>query len=419
MSSRIRVAYSSEGVVRLLPAFASFAMALACISCGQPDRPTVHVSDSTGVSLVTHSSTARPRGVWAVEDRPIVDIGGDPDGDLYDVRFPRLLSGGRLLFYNGGTCEIRTFDFDGAELTRFGRCGNGPAEFDQVRGVWPWRGDSLLVSDQLQGRLAWYGPNGGLGRSILPGQLAGLPVSRPIGVTDGRLIVRSNLYSPPSIGLTRREFRLASFGLDVEIATDLGVFPDGWYDIYQFQGQMFVEPLIFSSRSAVAVGGGLVFVGLTDDYEVRAYSVRGNLTRIIRRDVEATSPSREDVEWLLRRRLRQVESEEQRRLVRQAYRERKYADRFPGFGVPEWPGPSERAGPSLIVDDMGYLWVFDYYRPGGYANQWTIFDSNGRLAASAVLPAGFVPSHINGDLVAGVWTDSLDLAHVQVYRLAR
>lgn len=125
-----------------------------------------------------------------------------------------------------------------------------------------------------------------------------------------------------------------------------------------------------------------------------------------------------DIERLLERRLAEVDGDEARRLVRQAFRELRPAETIPGFGAPTWPGGAE-GGPGMIVDDAGNLWVFNYYRPGAYVNAWTVFPANGIWLGSITLPARPEPSHIGNDFVLGRWEDDLGLVRVRRHRLVK
>jgi hypothetical protein len=85
---------------------------------------------------------------------------------------------------------------------------------------------------------------------------------------------------------------------------------------------------------------------------------------------------------------------------------------FPAFGAPD-------AGPALLADDEGNLWVSEYARPGSDRNVRLVFDSTGAWLGSVELPSGFGPQHIGPDFILGKRRDSLDVEHVLLYPLRK
>jgi hypothetical protein len=258
-----------------------------------------------------------------------------------------------------------------------------------------------------------------LGRVTTLSQLAGLPLARPAGLIEDRIVLRYDEPSPVSLGVHRLDLELATSDLAGGDRHRIGTFVSRTVDIFEFQGRTAVRALLFSGRTAVAADTDEIFVGLPfDSYEVRAYRSDGTLSRIIRRTFDPVAVADRDIESLVDRRLAQLEGEWSEAEVRNAFRELKRADVMPAFGVPEWPGP-ERAGPPMLVDDAENLWVFEYYRPGEYANEWTVFDPEGAWLTRAELPDRFIPTHIGEDFVLGHWIDDLGLPHIRLYELEK
>lgn len=125
---------------------------------------------------------------------------------------PRLLPGGGLILYNGGPCELRLYDQSARLLSQFGRCGRGPGGFDNFRGLWPWRGDSLFVVDQLPNRYSVFDRAGVLGRTGLVPRDADLPLPFVSGVLGEGALVVTGSRSPagrPGPGLEEAALSVA------------------------------------------------------------------------------------------------------------------------------------------------------------------------------------------------------------------
>jgi len=126
-----------------------------------------------------------------------------------------------------------------------------------------------------------------------------------------------------------------------------------------------------------------------------------------------------DVDWLMERRLREVEGAENQRTVRQAFRDLRHAERMPAFGPPTWPGGAE-GGPAMLVDTDSNLWVFVHYRPGEYRNDWSVFSEDGVWLGTVTLPAHVRPSAIGEDKLLATWEDNqTGFVHVGRYRIVK
>jgi hypothetical protein len=143
------------------------------------------------------------------------------------------------------------------------------------------------------------------------------------------------------------------------------------------------------------------------------------LERIVRRRFQAIDVTQADIDWLMERRLDEVEGADNRRIVRQAYGTLQHAETMPAFGTPIWTSGREAGGPDILPDAEGNLWVFEYYRPGEYRNHFSVFSPEGIWLGTVVLPEYFTPSQIGPDFVVGRWTDELGFVHVRRYRLIK
>lgn len=136
-----------------------------------PLQPTTR--DSAGVTIHEHTADVIERApMITIEPEPLMSIGGADDVDLDLSR-----SGGPLLLRDGGVAvfvgnAIRVYGADGALADVIGREGAGPQEFRSGTLAYG-RGDTILVTDDRNARVAL----------VVPG--AGVVRTRPIVFLDG------------------------------------------------------------------------------------------------------------------------------------------------------------------------------------------------------------------------------------------
>lgn len=94
------------------------------------------------------------------------------------VRGVQELPDGRLLVSDQTEEALYRVDFNSQERTRLGGRGEGPGEYQAPTGLYPFRGDSLLMVDIQNGRFAIVSPDGVIGRTE---PLFGRGISLPEG----------------------------------------------------------------------------------------------------------------------------------------------------------------------------------------------------------------------------------------------
>jgi hypothetical protein len=100
---------------------------------------------------------------------------------------------------------------------------------------------------------------------------------------------------------------------------------------------------------------------------------------------------------------------------------------IPG-AIPVWSPLTLTSGQyRLLVGEEGEIWVM-HFRPEGVSaplnassspSRWTVFDPEGRVAATAELPSGFTPHEILPEGVLGVQVDELGLPWVHLLEIRR
>jgi hypothetical protein len=71
----------------------------------------------------------------------------------------------------------------------------------------------------------------------------------------------------------------------------------------------------------------------------------------------------------------------------------------------------------FVVDSMGRIWLRNVVLPGSETESgWTVLDDGGIPLARIRLPVALRPRVIEGHRIVGIWTDSLSVQSVRVYR---
>jgi hypothetical protein len=161
---------------------------------------------------------------------------------------------------------------------------------------------------------------------------------------------------------------------------------------------------------AIALVDSLLYIGLGDKYEFRAYDRRGKLVRIVRRLVTPQPiPPAAITEWKRQNERHSTGvpsdllAEHRKRLVFPQY--------LPMHG-------------QIIGDKFGNLWVEEYRTfPDSAGTDWTVFDARGRMRAVAHLRGhveGRTPfriTELGPNFVTGVVADSDGVEQAAVYRI--
>jgi hypothetical protein len=202
--------------------------------------------------------------------------------------------------------------------------------------------------------------------------------------------------------------------------------------IAELPGQFLGENRVYAPNAAHAARDDVFFHSPGDRIEIRSFrSVWGRqrgiepapeirqpavrLERIIR------SPPPHDVELTDELKERHFETER-----------RRYAEfRARGFGAldeaslnrqleaMQFPPTIPAHGNRMYADPLGNLWLQEYVLDEAAAARWIVFDADGRWLGSVETPAGFTLNEVGTDYVLGIWSDSLDVQHVRMYRIEK
>lgn len=399
------------------PLLRSFLLLPLLAGCDKPGGGGISTSvrDSAGIRLIEN------RGVdglgslgWQVGAAPQLDIGGEGSGPpLYRVTGATRLSDGRIAVATAGT-ELRIYGADGRVLSRVGRAGEGPGEFQSLFWVGALPGDSIATWDVRLSRLSVFSPTGEFVRAVSPrGSLGILP--RPVGVLDdGRVVLMTGggtgALDPSGKSVRRDSVTILVLGTAGEVSDSIGRFP-GTEQIMLGSPQegFLMRPLPFGKSTVASVQGDLIYVGTGDRFELSGYDPSVGLLALIRADRKPLPVTKEDIENYSRELVTiggegdAKSAQLQKRLLASA--------------------PYPKTMPVLTgiqADAEGNLWVQDPQKPGDEAGSlWTVFSPDGEARGTVQLPNGFNVKQIGRDFVLGIWLDENDVEHLQLYQLKK
>ena len=426
------------------PGFYLSALVLAAVACAaEGDRPPPEegspaqdaiVRHSAGIRIIESSTPVWDGDGWSVSDTPSVVIGRREGDERY--LFGRIggavvLRDGRIAVLDRLAAVIRVYSPEGTHIEDWGRTGEGPGEFTGAEGLFPYRGDSVLVSGSLARRFHIFDHAGRFGRRAAPQmQLSQWYDLRDI-VERGSIQVAFSccefrtplptgavLLSTPEmipntgIGMKRSSVLVALVPDTGGVADSVGVFNGRRYLPGQGPGGL-PSGFHFQPSLEIVMGPEGYFVTEGDSYSIRAYDANGRLRRIIR----------------LAREPRPVTDEAR------AANENEIRDRILGFGDRlEGGSPDEVIERALSapypphlptfewlhVDPEGNIWAGQRrYGAGDDMNEFFVFAGDGRYLGIVEVPAKLSVLQVGADFILGQFSDDLDVEYVHLYRIGK
>jgi hypothetical protein len=384
----------------------SLVVLVGCGSADQGPDPYV-VRDSVGIQIV--ESTVPIWGDvpgWEVDAAPTTRIGlsdGDPRYLFSRVAGAVRMANGTIVVGDGISNEIRFFDASGGFVRSVGRTGQGPGEFEYLRGLSRCGGDSLLAFDlswqtkvyepggELVREMRWTEPDrdrppyrltcspggafaiAGWGEQTLQRQIGFYAATSPVWILDGEGGVRAEL---------------GEFVSSERIGSEGGS-----------------RPHPFGRSTLIAGGPDRIYVGPSEGLEILVYGFDGELRAILRGpqpdlEIRATHLARYRQERL------DAAPPERRQAIARDVDEMPSAPAFPAYDRME-------------VDSDGNLWVRRFRKPGEAGPVWVIFDARGVLLGELTTPEGLEVTEIGSDHVLGVHEDELGVERIQLHGLRK
>lgn len=339
--------------------------------------------------------------------------------DFTQIRGVRELPDGRVLISDRLDKGVVAADFETNTILRIGRTGRGPAEYRMPTALMPMAGDSTLLVDEGNSRLAVIGPDLRIHRSfllMLPG------ISVPLGTRgvdrQGRFYVqipgwvRQHGDVNDSLVLVRfdaRRERVDTIGRVKGATMRTGPAP---------RMRLPIVPFAPQDGWAVTLEGRVVIVRASD-YHIETFDPGGRTARgpavpfarlpvtdadriaYTRRFTEHSSVGGKDSdgglspvpnEWLEEKHLREFAS----RNV--------FAETRPPF-----------TDAAIHLAPEGTVWV-ERSLPLGEPSTWDVFDAAGRLTVRVVLPRGRRLAALGTGTLYAVATDDDGLQRLERYR---
>ena len=389
---------------------------LLVLAAGSLDAQTSR--DSAGVRLVRYTRNTAPTRRWAVDSKPVLEIGGaDGQGpsEFTDIRGLVRLDDGRIAVANGATNEIRIFSRSGAFQTSAGRAGSGPGEFRRLLRLFQV-GDTLVGVDG-DTRAQVFTADGRLVRSGTPVLVEGGRNPKRVGVLrDGsNVVVATKGSRQPSTGdveyvysVYRSSARGDSLALLFEVA--------GYREVRVGQAP---SRLLLDGEGTVTAHDTRICAGFSGRFDVTCYDASGTGIMRIVREIDARAPTGAD-KSVVRNAYLGANGDAPPRVREQmekAVQEFRFADRVPAFS-------------RLHLSSTGELWVSDFQPSNGLPGppallvptspqRWSVFSPEGAWLSDVVLPARFVAHDMGRDYVAGVSFDADGVERVTVLRIRR
>jgi hypothetical protein len=339
------------------------------------------------------------------------------------------------------TNTMHFYDARGTWLRSAGRSGEGPGEFQQLYRMRKITGDSLMALnpasltsifspegtfvrrfdlDPIPGRgnLWWAG-------ALSDGTMVGFSLQRKgTIVRPARDDAHEAYYDIPEQPPFYRDSLLYMlFTMEGQLIDSIGELP----------GQFLGENQVYAPNAAHTVRDDMFYHSPGDRVEIRAFrSMWGQqhqssiesasqppppirLERIIRsappRDVRLTDEMKERHFDGERRRYAEFRARGVNALDEASLNRRLEATPFP----PTIPAHGNR----MYADPVGNLWLQEYVLDQSAGQRWMVFDPDGRWLGSVETPADFALNEVGSDYVLGVWSDSLDVQHIRMYRIEK
>jgi hypothetical protein len=384
-------------------------------ACEEHQASVASVRDSAGIQIVES-----PAPSWGAElgvllsDRPSIDLGAADAVSEYQFEYlidAVQIPDGGFVVADRRRNQILFYDSLGSYLTSAGGPGEGPGEFRDI-GALEVVGDSLLAFDWRLGRLTVLDFGGQFLGTVQLEQTRddGHPIHtyNLAGVLGSQLVMAPWAIMPlgqNSVGPYWDSGAILLYSVDGALQGELGE-P---YQTEMYVGTQGRSGRPFGARTTIASDGVQLFLGTGKTFEVHVFDTDGALARVFRRAWTPRRVNSPTVDSLIDFRVRQIGATSRTDPRAAGMRQQLEAAPMPEH-MPAFSG--------LMVDHEGHLWAHSYsasWEDGPQA--WSIFEQDGSWLGDVRTPERFSILGFGDHVVLGVWRDSLNVQHFQVYGL--
>ena len=413
------------------------SLSFLTIGCQAGDAPTpaaFSVTDSAGIEIVQSVGAAWGADGWTVAAAPSLVIGRREGDERYlfgEVGGAVVLRDGRIAVLDTQGALVRVYSPEGEHIEDWGGRGEGPGEFNFPRSIFPYRGDSILVSEFVASGFTIFDDQGRFGRRMVPEMQVSFYTEWRKRMEEGDRSVMPaesccRLWGPLATGAfllsypemipytgtgTKRATVSAAITPDSGgAAENVGDFGGGTYQLgLQDRPTHFQFPPWFN----MVPGPEGYFATEGVLYSINEYDVSGRLRRIIR----------------LAREPRPVTDEVK------AANEARLRERILAPGAPIEGGSPEEvlemmlAPPypshlptffQLRVDPEGNLWARqNQYGTDDETSDYFVFGADGGHLGVVELPTDLQVFQIGTDFILGSVRGDLDVAYVHLYAIEK
>lgn len=395
------------------------AALLACGGSGSNGEWAGVVEDSAGVAIVRNPDT----GIWDDANRWTVEevlrIGSETEAEYQFGMIAGLDvdSEGNIHVLDQMGQRVQVYDEAGTWLRTIGRGGSGPGELSPaVSAILVTPGDSVIVIDLMQQRGNVYLADGSYAADFSVPMSEGLPI-RFSRIGAGTFVEQTRMIPVPGEAATSSGvIRTRDSGGSIE--DTLMTLPPT--ESFTIDGQTPRFVIFAPEQLWTVIGDSRIALAYNNEYRVGIHGTDGALQTVIVRSVESDEVTPADERMLLDR-----------------MRELMAAQGVPPEGLQQIMSAMEFAERYPVLSDVmggpdGTLWVQrvapaeEFELGGGIeeafdlgAQEWDVYDPDGRFLGQVVLPDRFRPLRLHGSSIYGILRDELGVQNVAKLEIRR
>jgi hypothetical protein len=412
----------SKLITVLLPVLVAFLAVGGCSDSRSTARWDGSVRDSASVLIVENHG----KPLWREEDRwtlnEVLRIGavsGEPEYQFGNITGLGVLSDGCLVVADAMAQHLKFFSPEGVHIRTVGEPGSGPGQYGDWLHVMVSPGDTLVVYDWTNMRVAWLAPDGTWLGSTRFDYGNGWEVLEWEDDPSGRIVTMMGALRYPGSPATDTLDVILARNIRGEVLDTLGRVPASLnYVVSGDATAAYYHP--GASDVSLSWDGGMV-TGRSDQYRLLRYDSTGRLDRIVTLDRERlpfTSEDRDVVMTRFENIWREYEVPPAR--IAQLKSRIHFSDTYPAWQRfacgPEGSLWVQQNLPYSELDPDERKDLFIGYDPVA-AHRWDVFDREGRYLGVVEEPEGFIWFRTVDDIMYGTWTDELKVQYVMALRI--